>query len=86
MVFRSYYTFGQTIIDKIAISAGLRNKFTYKFEGEEILFKLLDEKKGGVLISAHIGNFEIAEHFFGEIDLNCQINLVTTDNEHSVIK
>lgn len=86
MVFRSYYTFGQTIIDKMAISAGLRNKFTYEFDGEEILFKLLAEKKGGVLISAHIGNFEIAEHFFGEIDLNCQINLVTTDNEHSVIK
>ncbi|MET0760334.1 MAG: lipid A biosynthesis acyltransferase [Flavobacterium sp.] len=86
MVFQSYYTFGQTIIDKMAISAGLRNKFTYEFDGEEILFKLLAEKKGGVLISAHIGNFEIAEHFFGEIDLNCQINLVTTDNEHSVIK
>jgi len=38
------------------------------------------------LISAHIGNFEIAEHFFGEIDYDCQINLVTTDREHSVIK
>jgi predicted LPLAT superfamily acyltransferase len=86
MVFKSYYTFGQTLIDKTAISAGLRNKFTYEFDGEEILFRLLAEKKGGVLISAHIGNFEIAEHFFGEIDLDCQINLVTSDGEHSVIK
>ncbi|WP_456313782.1 LpxL/LpxP family acyltransferase [Pseudomonas shirazensis] len=86
MVFRSYYTFGQTIIDKISISAGMRNKFTYEFDGIEILKKLLAEKKGGVLISAHIGNFEIAEHFFGEIDLDFQINLVTTDLEHSDIK
>jgi predicted LPLAT superfamily acyltransferase len=86
MVFRSYYTFGQTIIDKISISAGMRNKFTYEFDGIEILRKLLAEKKGGVLISAHIGNFEIAEHFFGEIDLDFQINLVTTDLEHSAIK
>ena len=86
MVFKSYYTFGQTIIDKISISAGLRSSFTYEFDGIEILKRLLAEKRGGVLISAHIGNFEIAEHFFGEIDLDFQINLVTTDLEHSAIK
>lgn len=86
MVFNSYYTFGQTIIDKIAIGTGLKNKFTYEFDGREILIKLLEEKKGGVLISAHIGNFEIAENFFSEIDVNFQINLVTTDLEHSAIK
>lgn len=86
MVFKSYYTFGQTIIDKVSISAGLRNKFTYEFDGIEILKRLLAEKKGGVLISAHVGNFEIAEHFFGDIDLDFQINLVTTDLEHSAIK
>ena len=86
MVFKSYYTFGQTIIDKISISSGMRNKFTYEFDGIEILRKLLAEKKGGVLISAHVGNFEIAEHFLGEIDIDFQINLVTTDLEHSAIK
>jgi predicted LPLAT superfamily acyltransferase len=86
MVYLSYFTFGQTIIDKVAISAGLRNRFSYEFDGVDILNQLLKEKKGGVLISAHIGNFEIAEHFFGEIDFDCQINLVTTDKEHSVIK
>lgn len=86
MVFWSYFTFGQTIIDKIAIQAGLRNRFTYEFDGIHILRELLAEKKGGVLISAHMGNFEIAEYFFGEIDLDFQINLVTTDMEHSAIK
>ncbi len=86
LVFKSYYTFGQTLIDKTAISAGFRNKFTYEFDGIEILHRLIAEKKGGVLISAHIGNFEIAEHFFGEINIDCQINLVTTDMEHSIIK
>ena len=84
--FKTYIVFGKTIIDKTAISAGLRDKFTYEFDGVEILKQLLIEKKGGVLISAHIGNFEIAEHFFGEIDLDCQINLVTVDQERSAIK
>lgn len=86
MVFKSYYTFGQTILDKISISAGMKNKFTYEFDGIEKLIQLLEEKKGGVLISAHIGNFEIAEHFFSEIDVDFQFNLVTTDLEHSAIK
>ena len=86
MVFKSYYTFGQTIIDKVSISSGLIKKFTYELDGREILVKLLAEKKGGVLISAHIGNFEIAEYFFEELEADFQINLVTTDLEHSSIK
>lgn len=86
MVFKNYFVFGQTIIDKVAIGAGMRHSFTYEFDGIEILKRLLAEKKGGVLISAHLGNFEIAEHFFADIDVDFQINLVTTDQEHSQIK
>jgi len=85
-VYKSYFVFGQVLIDKVAITAGMRNKFTFDFDGIDILKQLLSEKKGGILISAHIGNFEIAEKFFAEIDLNSQIHIVTVDQEHSVIK
>ena len=85
-VYKSYFVFGQTLIDKTAISAGLRNKFTYEFDGIENIKNLLKNKKGGILISAHVGNFEIAEYFLGEIDEESQINLVTTDQEHAQIK
>lgn len=85
-VYKSYFTFGQVLIDKVAISAGLRSKFTFDFDGIDILKQLLNEGKGGILISAHIGNFEIAEKFFADIDFNCQIHIVTVDQEHSVIK
>ncbi len=86
MIYKSYYTFGQTILDKVSISSGMEKQFTSEHEGGEILKKLLSDKKGGVLISAHIGNFEIAQHFFGEKDIDLQTNLVTTDLEHSAIK
>ena len=85
-VYKSYFVFGQILIDKVAISAGMRDKFTYDFDGISVLKQLLEEKKGGILISAHVGNFEIAEKFFAEIDFNCEINIVTTDQEHSIIK
>ena len=86
MVFMSYYTFGQTLIDKTAISAGMRNRFTYEFDGIQRLRELLANKNGGVLISAHIGNFEIAEYFLSDLDDEFQINLLTTDMEHRAIK
>ncbi len=85
-VFESYLIFGKTIIDKTAISAGLRDKFTYEFDGIENLKAMMQHGKGGVLISAHIGNFEIAERFLEEIDFSYPINLITTDLEHSDIK
>ncbi len=85
-IYKHYLVFGKIIIDKTAISAGLRNQFTYEFDGIEILKELSKEKKGGILLSAHVGNFEIAEFFFSEVDLDFQINLVTTDLEHNAIK
>lgn len=85
-VYRSYFVFGQTLIDRTAISSGLRDRFTYEFDGVENIVELLDKQQGGILISAHVGNFEIADVFFEEIDTRSQINLVTTDAERRNIK
>lgn len=85
-IYKSYYVFGKTILDKAAISSGLKNKFTYECDGVENITNLLDKKQGGIMISAHVGNFEIAEFFFEEIDTRSQISLVTTDAEHKNIK
>jgi predicted LPLAT superfamily acyltransferase len=85
-IYKSYYTFGKTIIDKAAISSGLKNQFTHECDGVENIIDLLDKKQGGIMISAHVGNFEIAEFFFEEIDTRSQISLVTTDAEHRNIK
>lgn len=85
-IYRSYYVFGQTILDKIAISSNLSNKFTYEFDGGETITETLKEKKGGILISAHVGNFEISEYFFNQLEDNASISLLTTDVEHTTIK
>ncbi|MCP4976735.1 MAG: lipid A biosynthesis acyltransferase [Maribacter sp.] len=85
-VYRNYFVFGQTIIDKVAISSGLQNRFTYEFDGVENIQELIKKDEGGILISAHVGNFEIAEFFFDDLDTKSQISLVTTDTEHEHIK
>jgi predicted LPLAT superfamily acyltransferase len=85
-IYKSYYVFGQTLIDRIAISSGMKDKFTYEFDGVEKIRETLGKGNGGVLISAHIGNFEISEYFFDDFDKNMYINLVTTDLERKKIK
>jgi predicted LPLAT superfamily acyltransferase len=85
-IYKNYYVFGQTIIDKVAISSGLRDKFTYHFDGIQHLRDTLKQGKGGILISAHVGNFEIAEFFLNELDENPKISILATDAEHQAIK
>lgn len=85
-VYKMNFVFGQTIIDRVAITSGLKNKFSFKSKGDEIIEGLLKEKKGGILISAHIGNFELSDFFFTEVASFSQICIVTTDNEHKAIK
>lgn len=85
-IYKSYYVFGQTLIDRIAISSGMKDKFTYEFDGVEKIRETLEKGNGGVLVSAHIGNFEISEYFFDDFDENMYINLVTTDLERKKIK
>lgn len=85
-VYWNYFAFGQSIIDKVAISSGLQDQFTFQMDGVERIQALLDEGHGGILISAHVGNFEIAEHFLGELTEKPVINLLTTDRERSEIK
>ena len=85
-VYKSYFVFGKTLIDKFAISTGLKEKFTFEFDGEHNIHEISQEKKGGILISAHVGNFEMAQYFFSRTSQHSEIYLVTTDNEHNVIK
>ena len=44
-IYKNYFVFGQTILDRVAIGAGLRNEFTFDFDGIDILKQLLSEKK-----------------------------------------
>ncbi len=81
---RNYFVFGQTIIDKVAINAGLAHRYTYEFDGIEHIRQLARDDSAGILISAHVGNFEVAQFFMGEFDK--KIHLVTTDEERQAIK
>lgn len=83
-IYKNYYWFGQTIIDKVVLTSGLKNPFRFEFEGEENLMEMVRLKKGGLLLSAHIGNWEIAGHLLQR--LGTDMHIVMYDGEQQQIK
>jgi predicted LPLAT superfamily acyltransferase len=83
-VYRNCYLLGQSIIDKVVVMSGIKNKFTYHFDGEENLREIAALKRGGMLLSAHIGNWDIAGHLLKRLDT--RIHIVMFDGEREQIK
>jgi len=83
-LYKNYFVFGQTLLDKVIVMAGIENKFTYDFDGEENLRDIVKGGKGGILLSGHVGNWEAAGHLLKR--LNTRINVVMFDGEHQQIK
>lgn len=74
---RNYFLFGQTLIDKVAILAGLKTKYSIEHEGHNNLQHI--KQRGSILLSAHIGNWEIAGQMLEVLD--SRFNILLLDNE-----
>lgn len=57
-VYLNHFRFGQIIIDRFAMFAGKRFKLEVK--GQELFDELDGEEKGFLIISSHVGNYELA--------------------------
>jgi predicted LPLAT superfamily acyltransferase len=82
-LFINNFRFGQVLIDKVALLSGLEARFTFDFEGEDHLHKMASEK-GGFIIGAHMGNWEIAGNLLKRI--NTTVHIVMLETEHEKIK
>jgi predicted LPLAT superfamily acyltransferase len=83
-IYRNYYVFGQTILDKVALLAGVKTEFTIDHEGGKNIDLISDQGKGGILISAHIGNWEIAGQLLNRI--GSKFNILMYENERESLK
>lgn len=82
--YKNFFVFGQTLVDKVVVMAGIENKLTYDFDGEDNLREIVRRGKGGILLSGHVGNWEAAGHLLRR--LNTRINVVMYDGEDEQIK
>ena len=80
-VYLNYYSLGQILIDKVAIYSGMADRFTFNLEDERHLAAI---SEGGFMISAHIGNWEMAGKKSDRIDKT--LHLLMLDEEHQKIR
>lgn len=83
-VYKNYFMLGQVLIDKIAFMAGINKSFSFNYEGEKFLHELAESKTGGMLIGAHMGNWEVAGQLLKRIDT--KVNIVMLEAEHANVK
>lgn len=83
-VYRNYYEFALVLCDKLVVLSGRGNTFTFNFDGKHHLEKMVADGKGGILISAHMGNWEIASQLLS--GLGVKVNVVMMDAEYDQIK
>jgi len=83
-IYNNYVLFGQILIDKVIFLIGKHSKFTFFYEGENYLHEMSEAGKGGMLIGAHMGNWEIAGGLLNRIET--KVNIVLLDEEEQKIK
>ena len=59
---KNYYVFGKVVLDKFAMQSGKTAQFHIHIENEDAFQSMLDNNKGFVIVSSHVGNFELAGH------------------------
>ncbi len=83
-IYKSYYQVGQRIIDRVVVMAGIPSPFTFDFDGEENLRDMVRGGRGGLLLSGHLGSWDVAGHLLER--LGTTIHVVIFDGEHERIK
>jgi predicted LPLAT superfamily acyltransferase len=84
LIKKNIFIFGQTLIDKIAVLSGVAQQLSFTHEGVENIDQLVRDGKGGILVSAHLGNWETAGHLLKRV--GAPINIVMYDGEGEQMK
>ena len=83
-IYKSFYAIGVSLIDKIGLLTNSIPEFNIDHDGEKHLHELASNNQGGIIVGAHIGNWEIAGQLMKRV--NVRINIVMKINEKEAIE
>ncbi len=81
---KNHLIFGKIVLDKFALLAGNVEQFKVTVDNVEIFNNAIEQPNGFFVISAHVGNFELAGHCLKQNKKN--LNGIIFDGEGEVMK
>lgn len=73
-LFRHFYSFGVTLIDRYCYLSGKKNRLSYTCQNEELIEREYNRGKGVILLGAHIGNWDYAGNLLSDhIDIPAHV-------------
>jgi predicted LPLAT superfamily acyltransferase len=84
LIFKHFFSFGKSLIDRIAVTEGNPQGFEFLFHGEDHIRQALAEGKGVVIISAHCGNWQAAATLLGRLEV--AVNMVAYEGEAAPLR
>ncbi|MHA1539402.1 MAG: LpxL/LpxP family acyltransferase [Alphaproteobacteria bacterium] len=79
-IFRHYFVFSANVLDRIFFLMGRTRGYRIKLHGHDAIDHVIAGKKGAILLSAHLGSFEVMRSLGREHDLDVKFLLY---QEHS---
>ena len=80
-VYRSFYHFGQAILDRFAVFAGC--SFDVTVENKELYYNRVHSTQGLIMLFSHVGNAEMAGYFMATPDK--QMHILAFGGESPVV-
>ena len=84
-IYLNFVLLGESIIDRMAVIMGMTDKYHFNFKDEPVLKKAVENENGCLMVSAHIGNWQVAQAFLHRFDRK-KVNVVMVDVENEKIK
>ena len=82
--YKHFFTFGQLLLDRVAVISGGGERFGFRFEGEHHMRAALGQGQGLILVTAHLGNWEVAAQLLPRLD--ARVNVVAFQGEAAHIR
>ena len=76
---RNFYAFGQVVVDRFAAFAG--KKFDFVIENRHLFYDLVTEQDGFIVLSSHLGNFEMAGYELSTPEKKMNVVLYAGDTQ-----
>lgn len=77
--YRHFRSFAEVILDRLAIWGGSHDDFAITIHGKRTVLDLVEKNRGGFMVSAHLGSFDVMRVIAREADIPVNVLIFTAN-------